>query len=105
AVSPGMPLPVNVLVWDYPELGMKIKLQDRLLNGFYQPELVVGSQITALIEPRPDPDSLARHPELVGTGEGRAVFHTLPPSTRPLPVAGTLAGFESERGPRLLASV
>lgn len=95
--------PMNVLDWDYPDLGMHVRLQDRMLNGFYLPYIDMGILESTIIEPEPDPDSLARRYDLMGVSGGRGVFHRLPPGTRPIPVEGALARFEGSAGPRLVA--
>jgi GWxTD domain-containing protein len=95
--------PMNVLAWDYPDLGMHVRLQDRLLNGFYVPYTHDGILESQIVEAVPDPDSLARRSDLMSVGGDRGVFPKLPPGTRPMPVEGALARFEGMLGPRLLA--
>jgi len=102
-LTPGGRFPMNVLVWEYPELGMRVKMQDRMLNGFYLPEMTVGLIATSIIEPVPNPDSLARRGDLMEIGGGRGVFPRVPPGTRLIPVEGAIARFEGEGGSRLLA--
>jgi GWxTD domain-containing protein len=91
----------NLLVWDYPELGMRVAMQDRLLSEYYQ--LPVAVQ--ASNDPVPDPDSLERRSDVLGAGGGRGVFPRLPPGTRRRPVDGAVARFEGPGGPRLLAQL
>jgi len=95
--------PMNVLAWDYPELGMHVRLQDRLLTGFYLPYTHDGILESQIVEALPDPDSMAHRFDLMGVGGDRAVFPKLPPGTRMLPVEGSLARFEGVVGPRLIA--
>jgi len=102
-LTPGSHQPVNVLVWEYPELGMRVKMQDRMLNGFYLPDLEIGLIDNHVVEAGPDPDSLARRAELLGIGDGRGVFPRVPPGTKLLPVDGAVARFTGEKGPRILA--
>ncbi len=102
-LAPGGNFPMNVLVWEYPEYGMSVELQDRTLTGFYFPQIAGGLIHTELVDPAPDPDSLARRPGLMGTGGGRGIFSRLPPGSRPVPVEGFIARFEGESGPRVLA--
>jgi GWxTD domain-containing protein len=101
----GLNLPTNVLVWEYPELGMRVTMQDRLLNGFYMPELVSNLIYGTLIDPTPDPDSLARRGDLLGSAGGRGVFSAIPPGARPLPLDSHVARFEGANGPRLLGDL
>jgi len=89
------------MVWRYPELGMSVIMQDRLLSEFY----MLPISRTVEVEPAPDPDSLARRAELVASAGGRGVFHLLPPGAQPLPVEGLVARFEADAGPRLLAEL
>jgi GWxTD domain-containing protein len=89
------------LVWSYPELGMTVVMEDRLLSEFYL--LPVSSFVD--MDPVPDPDSLARSGNALATPGGRGVFHLLPPGMRPLPVEGLVTRFEGVSGPRLLAQL
>lgn len=91
--------PMNVLVWNYPELGMSVPMQDRLLSEYYLPPV----SLYRSTDPAPDPDSLARRTGSLATAGGRGVFATLPPGTRPLPIDVSIARFEGESRPRLLA--
>lgn len=95
----GPEFPANLMVWTYPELGMRVVLQDRLLSEFY----MLPVSLTSDLDPLPDPDSLARRTDALGTRGGRGVFHLLPPGTKPLPLEGLVARFEGGAGPRLLA--
>ena len=99
AFGTGPEFPANLMVWSYPELGMRVVLQDRLLSEHY---LLPVSRYSDP-DPRPDPDSLARCADALGTRGGRGVFHLLPPGTRPLPLEGLVARFEGDAGPRVLA--
>jgi GWxTD domain-containing protein len=97
----GPQFPMNVLEWTYPQLGMTVVMQDRLLSEYYlRPISLVRDT-----DPAPDPDSLASHGDALATRGGRGVFPMLPPGARRLPVDGVLARFEGERGPRLLGLV
>ncbi len=95
----GSEFPANFLVWTYPELGLQVTMQDRLLSEFYLPPL----SSTADMDTTPNPDSLARAAGLIATAGGRGVFHLLPPGVQPLAVDGQLTRFESDSAPRLLA--
>ena len=101
AFATGPEFPANMMLWSYPELGMRVVLQDRLLNERY---LLPISRYSDP-DPLPDPDSLARCADALGTRGGRGVFHLLPPGARPLPLEGVVARFEGRDGPRLLAQL
>lgn len=92
--------PMNLLVWSYPDLGLSVAMQDRLLSEHYQLPLSLDRER----DPRPDPDSLARR-DLLGTPSDRAVFPMRPPGERALPVRGQLAVFEGDGPSRLFAGV
>jgi GWxTD domain-containing protein len=97
----GPDFPANLLVWDYPELGMKVTMQDRLLSEYY----VLPITRTHDPDPQPDPDSLARRTDALASAGGRGVFPVLPPGVRPMPVEGVVARFEGPEGPRVLAMI
>ena len=92
--------PMHSQVWDYPELGMTVLLQDLLLSSRY--ELPRGRFRST--DPVPDPRALARN-DLLATAGGRAVFPALPPGVRPLRVEGCVARFEGVQGMKLLAQI
>lgn len=91
--------PMNVLVWRYPELGMTVPMQDRLLSEYYLPPMNMRESN----DPSPDPDSLARRSDALATAGGRGVFPLLPPGARPIPVRSVLARFEGGGTPQLRA--
>jgi GWxTD domain-containing protein len=95
----------NFQVWGYPDLGMRIWLQDQARNGRYQmPGKPLAFHATDRPIPMlPYPDSLARHPELFGTGRGVATFHRHPPGAVPIDVRATLSRFSGSGGAHLLA--
>ena len=97
----GADYPANVLMWEYPDLGMNIIMQDRLLSEYY---LLPMSQDSTM-DPQPDPDSLAKRTGMLATANGRGVFHTLPPGFQPMPVQGLVSAFESAVGGRVLAQL
>ena len=92
--------PFEAVVWDYPDLGMQVKLEDPTLSGQYRLPLSFNRSP----EPRPSPAALARG-DLLATSEGRAVFPVLPPGARSLPVSALVSHFEGDRGGRLLAHI
>jgi GWxTD domain-containing protein len=93
--------PANVLVWDYPALGMSVTMQDRLLSEHY----MLPITMTHDPDPAPDPERIGGAQGLLATRGGRGVFPSLPPGVRELPMASALARFEGEAAPRLLAQV
>ena len=97
----GPEYPVNVLSWVYLGLGMNIILQDRLLSERYQ--LPIAEDFDP--DPVPDPVLVAHLADLGATSSGRAVFHRLPPGVRAMPVEGSIARFEGDARPRLLAQI
>lgn len=97
----GPAFPANILVWNYPDLGMRVTLQDRLLSERY----LLPISLYRDMDPVPDPDSLARSENALATRGGRGVFHKLPPGVMPLPLEVRVAGFEGSDGPRLLAQL
>ena len=101
AFGTGPEFPSNVMVWSYPELGMHVTLEDRLLSEYYLLPIMRMSDP----DPVPDPDSLARCADALGTRGGRGVFHLLPPGAKPLPLESLVARFEGSAGPRVLAQL
>lgn len=93
--------PANILVWDYPALGMRVTLQDRLLSEYY----MLPITLTHDPDPVPDPARVGDAQGLLATRGGRGVFPTLPPGVRQLPLETALARFEGESVPRLLAQM
>jgi len=97
----GVSFPANSLVWHYPELGMRVLMQDRILSEYY----LLPVTRTYDPDPLPDPDSLAARDGALAARSGRAVFPRLPPGVTPLPVEATIARFEGDSGPRLLGQI
>ena len=97
----GPAYPLNTLVWSYPGLGMQVQMQDRLLSEYY---LLPISEYVEM-DPRPDPEVMARRGDVLSSRGGRGVFPLLPPGAKPRPVDGILARFSGERGPRLFGQV
>jgi GWxTD domain-containing protein len=90
--------PVNVQVWSYPELGMTVPMQDRILSEYYLPPI----SMTSSTDPAPHPDSLAARDGSLATAGGRGVFPMLPPGSKPVLIAAVLARFLGDHGTRLL---
>ncbi len=97
----GRAFPANILLWEWPTLGMRVALQDRLLSEYFQLPIDLYEDP----DPAPDPDSLASRGDAIATAGGRGVFPMLPPGVKPRPIDGALARFEGEGGPRLLAQL
>lgn len=97
----GPAYPMNVLVWGYPELGMTVHLQDRLLSEYY----LLPMSRDRDMDPQPHPDSLAKLGGQLAVTGGRGVFPMLPPGVKPMPVTGHIARFNTVSGPRLIADV
>lgn len=100
-MTSGRMFPANVLVWDYPALGMSVMMQDRTLNEYYMLPVTMDHDP----DPLPDPGLLARRTDQLAARSGRAVFPMLPPGILPLPVRGTVARFESDASPQILAQI
>jgi len=92
--------PMNVLIWDYPSLGMTVELQDRVLSEYYLLPIAKGYDP----DPRPEPDSLAKL-AAVSTHQLRGVFPALPPRALPVRMQGEVAHFEGPEGPRFWAAL
>ena len=90
--------PLNTLVWAYPDLGMEVIMQDRLLTEYYRLPITMDYDP----DPIPVPEFVARDPGRFATRSGRGVFPTLPPGVQPTPVSGVIARFETDGVPRLL---
>jgi len=97
----GRAFPANILLWSWPELGMQVQLQDRLLSEYYQLPVSLYEDV----DPLPDPDSLARRAGMLPARSGRGVFPLFPPGTVRRPVDGVLARFEDGAVSRLLAQI
>lgn len=96
-----MNFPANVLHWHYPELGMTVEMQDRTLNERYLLPITMeyGN------DPVPNPEAIAANPDRFMARSGRGVFPRLPPKTTPIPVRGTVARFETDRGLQLFGGI
>ena len=93
--------PMGVVRWNYPELGMRIVLNDRSLHGRFDPAFSRDFQVGSV----PDPAVLSHRGDLQSLDGGRAIFPTLPPRALRVEVAGIAARFESGNSGRLLAQV
>jgi GWxTD domain-containing protein len=93
--------PVNVLVWSYSQLGMTVRMHDRMLSERYE----LPRSLDEDLDPEPSADSL-RHLDVMATHGLRGVFPSLPPGARPLKVSSQVAMFEgATSGQRLFAGV
>jgi GWxTD domain-containing protein len=93
--------PVNLLLWEYPDLGMKVVMEDRLLTENYMLPL----SLTRDTDPRAEPDAASLRDTLLASHDGRGAFHRLPPGVEPIPVRGAIARFETEKGSTLLGEI
>lgn len=93
--------PLNAQLWLYPDLGMRILLHDRSLQGRW----TVPAAREPLPGSAPDPAVLAKRHDLLAMRGGFAVFPTLAPPAQRLDVRQTLVAFEGADGPRLAAFV
>jgi hypothetical protein len=91
--------PLNTLVWLYPELGMQVVMEDRLLSEHYLLPITTESDP----DPLPDPEVLAHQGDRFAANSGRGVFPTLPPGVHAVSLDGVFARFEGADGPRVLA--
>lgn len=100
--APGtqMQFPMNVLVWSWPSLGMRVVLQDRVLSEYY----LLPTSSDRDMDPIPQPDSVGRR-DAIGTHGLRGVFPTLPPGVKRLPLRSQIARFVTGAGPQLFAAV
>jgi GWxTD domain-containing protein len=92
--------PMHTQIWEYPQLGMSVLLQDLTVSQHYE----LPRSRYEEIDPVPDPAQLARS-GLLATGGGHGVFALLPPGEHLLPIAAEVSAFEGEHGPHLLANV
>jgi GWxTD domain-containing protein len=92
--------PMHSMVWDYPNLGMLVLLNDYALSEHYQ----LPPSLYRPPDPLPSPQALSRG-DFLFTAGGKAMFPLLPPGVRALPVAGHVCRFEGEHGARLLAQL
>ena len=92
ATGPGYPM--NALLWEYPELGMRVIMQDRLLTEYYLLPIAMDHDP----DPQPYPDSLEQLHGALATRGGRGVFPKLPPGATPIPAEGRLPGSRGRKG-------
>lgn len=93
--------PADVQVWSYPQLGMRVVMQDRSLLGRFN--TFSGSDFDPAS--LPDPHVMASRADLVSLGNGLAVFPTRPPRDQSLDVRTTLARFANGGSQRLVTLV
>ncbi len=93
----------NRLVWTYPELGVRVYLEDRYLNDFYDTPVSTSMEVDFY----PHPDSLMKYEQegLVATA-GRGIFHPTMPGRTRLWGKATAARFRRVQGfdPRFSAA-
>ena len=93
--------PHHTQVWIYPDLNMRIVLNDRSLLDHYTSAAVREP----LANSSPDRSALSRRHDLLSIQDGFAIFPTLPPKEQRLEVTETLVAFEGAAQPRLAAYV
>jgi tetratricopeptide (TPR) repeat protein len=93
--------PLDALVWSYPDLGMRVVLQDRSLTGNYLPAATRDLDPLSV----PNPKLLAERGDLLSLGDGQLIISTRPPKEQRLELSGTVARFEGGSRPRLMAQV
>ena len=92
-----MDFPTTIQAWGYPDLGMRVVLQDRSLRGHYAAMAGADDDPSA----RPHPAVLAARDDLVPLGGGIAVFNRLPR----IETRGLVARFAGQGASRLLTQV
>lgn len=97
-VTQHMVLPMNVQVWEYPELGMTVEIRDMELSQAYE----MPRSDSMRVDARADTAVVEQH-GLVSAGAGRAVFSPLLPGVHRIEVAGRVSRFAGESGAHLLA--
>jgi len=93
--------PADAQVWSYPELGMRVVLQDRSLSGHFARAAIKDFDAGST----PDPRVLALREDVVSLGDGQAVFLTRPPREQWLDVRASVARFVGEGRPRIVVHV
>lgn len=93
-----MYLPMNVQLWEYPNLGMVVEVRDLVLSQNYE----MPRSPIQVVEARVDSQVAERH-GLVATAGRRAAFSPLLPGVRRLDVAARVSRFLGASGPRLVA--
>lgn len=93
-----MYLPMNVQLWEYPNLGLVVEVRDLVLSQNYE----MPRSPVEVVEARVDSQVAERH-GLVATAGGRAAFSPLLPGVRRLDVAARVSRFSGASGPRLVA--
>jgi GWxTD domain-containing protein len=86
------------MVWEYPELGMRVWMAAANALGNYELPTAYGATL-----PHAYADSILRRPELMAFGGAGAVFARIPPGSHPIPLDCALARFQGDPLRRLLA--
>ena len=97
-ITQHMQMPMNVQVWEYPQLGMTVEIRDMELSQAYE----MPRSDSVLVEARVD-TAVVEQNGLVSTGAGRAVFSPLLPGVHRIEVAGRVSRFTVASGSHLLA--
>lgn len=97
-ITTHMDVPMNVQVWEYPQLGMTVQIRDLVLSQNYE----MPRSEDEVVEARVD-TAAAEQAGFVPASAGRAVFSPLLPGVRRLDVSGRISRFTTEAGSHLLA--
>ncbi|HEY6193553.1 MAG TPA: GWxTD domain-containing protein [Candidatus Eisenbacteria bacterium] len=97
-ITQHMDMPMNVQVWEYPQLGMRVEIRDMVLSQIYE----MPREDSLEVEARVDTAAVEKS-GLATVGAGRAVFSPLLPGVHRLDVLGRVSQFASATGPHLLA--
>ncbi len=93
-----MDMPMNVQVWEYPQLGMTVRIEDTVLSQHYE----MPRTDSMVVEARVD-TVVAEQNGLVSASAGRAAFSPLLPGVHRIAVEGRVSRFPRASGAHLLA--
>lgn len=97
----GPSYPANLLVWSWPDLGLRVVMEDRTLNEIYRLPISREQDMDPVVDAA-TVDSLG---DRLASGGGRAVFPQLPPGARPRPVESLFARFAGGSDARALGAL
>jgi len=99
-ITEPMFLPMNVQIWEYPNLGMVVEVRDLVLSQNYEMPRTPDHVAEALVD-----SQVAERHGLVMAAGGRAAFSPLLPGVRRLDMATRVAHFAGVAGPHVLAQL